>query len=322
MTDPDQDTPNELVRTQEFDVPGPVELDLSNSIGPVRIELDDTDTALVEIRHEPSAGPPDWRSGLSGLLTWVGEQIAESGIRTGNGRESREAGRESREATARTTEAHAEAVRQTRVDMTGTRLAIHPPKTVPLRTVPLSITVRLPRHSQLGVRTGSGAVTVTGSAGRTDIQTGSGAVTAEAATGNVSVRTGSGQLRLGEMHAVVQARSGSGGVEIASVHEPSSVITGSGNVWLGAVESDLLVRSGSGDVSISEAASGRSELITGSGEIRIAIRKGATAEVDLTSSTGTASSDLTVSEQAPESEPELRIFGRTGSGQALVTSAV
>lgn len=318
MSEPDDQTSNELVRTRDFDVSGPVELDLSNSVGPVRIELTDTDTAHVEIRHDPSAGPPDWRSGLSGLLTWVGEQIAESGIRTANGRESRETGPE----TGRATEAHAEAVRQTRVDLTGTRLAVHPPSAVPLRTVPLAISVRLPRQSQLGVRTGSGSVTVTGDAGRTDIQSGSGAVSTDRAVGNVSVRTGSGQLRLGETHAVLEARSGSGPVEIVSVHEPSTVVTGSGSVWLGTVASDVLVRSGSGSVSVSEAVAGRTELITGSGEIRVAIRKGSTAEVDLTSSTGTATSDLAVSEQAPATDPELRIFGRTGSGQALVTSAV
>ncbi len=310
--------PNDLVRTRDFDVTGPVELDLTNSIGPVEIELTDTGTAHVEVRHDPSSGQPDWRSGLNGLLTWVSEQIAESGIKTGNGRETGGRDRES----GRPDDADAEAVRQTRIDMTGTRLAVHPPKAVPLRNVPLSITVRVPQDSQLGVRTGSGPVTVTGTAGRVDIQTGSGAVSVARATGNATVRTGSGQLRLGAMLAVVHARSGSGPVEIASIHEPSSVVTGSGDVWLGTVESDVLVRSGSGDVSVSEAAAGRTELITGSGGIRIAVRKATTAEIDLISSTGSAASDVPVSEDAPPGEPDLRVFGRTGSGTALITSAL
>ena len=103
---------------------------------------------------------------------------------------------------------------------------------------------------------------------------------------------------------------------------PSSVVTGSGSVWLGQLRGDALVRSGSGDLSITDAVSGQAELITGSGELRVSLRAGTTAEVDLTSSTGTASSDLPVSEQPPEDEPGLRVYGRTGSGDALVTSAV
>ncbi len=119
----------------------------------------------------------------------------------------------------------------------------------------------------------------------------------------------------------VHARSGSGDVEIGAIEAASSVATGSGNVWLGVVSGDVLVRSGSGDLTIADATSGQVELITGSGELQVSIHRGTTAEVDLTSSTGTASSDLLVSEEAPDKEPKLQIFGRTGTGDAVLTTA-
>jgi DUF4097 and DUF4098 domain-containing protein YvlB len=177
-------------------------------------------------------------------------------------------------------------------------------------------------ESQVGVRTGAGAVRLTGAASRLQIQSGAGAVSGDRVHGSATVRTGSGQVRLGVMTAGVQARSGSGDIEIASIEAPSSIVTGSGNVWLGSVAGDVLVRSGSGDVTVADASAGQAELITGSGELQVSVSRGVAAEVDLTSSTGLARSDLPVTEQAPQEQPELRIYGRTGSGDALLTSAV
>lgn len=312
--DPNGGEPNEIVRHRDFDTESPIELDISNGAGSVVIELTDTPTTRVEIRHDPDAGGTDWRTGLNGLLSWVSEQFGEAGIRTGMpNRESDPRGN---------SEAVAEAVRQTRIDLTGSRLLVRPPTNSPLRTVPLTIKVQAPRDSQIGVRVSSAPVTVTGRAGRVDIQSGTGPVSVSHATGTTSVRTGSGQLQLGTMNGEVHARSGRGDVEIATIERPASVVTGSGNVWLGTVTGDVLVRSGSGDVTVADAAEGQTELITGSGQLRVSLHKGVAAEIDLTSSTGDVDSELDVSDEPPEQRPSLRVFGRTGSGEALLTSAV
>ncbi|WP_433869675.1 DUF4097 family beta strand repeat-containing protein [Saccharopolyspora sp. CA-218241] len=142
------------------------------------------------------------------------------------------------------------------------------------------------------------------------------------AADRANVRSGSGPLRLGTMAAGVQARSGSGDVEIAAVEGASTVATGSGAVWLGSVSADVLVRSGSGDIAVADAAEGEVELITGSGEVVVSLRRGVAAEVDLTSSTGSATSDLDVTDEPPATEPGLRVFARTGNGDATLTRAV
>ncbi|MGP4018161.1 DUF4097 family beta strand repeat-containing protein [Saccharopolyspora sp. 5N708] len=301
----------ELVRSQDFDTAGPIRIDIGNSLGPVVVELAETAITHVEVRHDPAAGGPDWRGGLTGLLSWVTEQFGESGIRTGG---DVERGRWPREPIA-------EAVRRTRIDLTGNRLAIRTPANAPLRNVPLAVKVRAPRDSEVGVHTSSGEVNVTGAAGRVNVQAGSGAVSIDRAEDRATVRSGSGQLRLGTMVGGVHARSGTGDIEIGAIDAASSVATGSGNVWLGAVSGDVLVRSGSGDLTVADASAGQVELITGSGELQVSIHRGTSAEVDLTSSTGTASSDLVVSDEAPDKEPKLRIFGRTGTGDAVLTTA-
>jgi hypothetical protein len=307
------DSEQELVR--EFDTARPLELDVSTTLGPLRIELAETTTTRVEVRHDATAAALDWRGGLTGLLTWVSGQLGESSGRTVE-RLGPERLRAAREVPV------AEALGATRVELTGNRLVVRTPSTAPLRAVPLAVAVTAPVDSQITVRTGSGGADVFGRAGKAQVQAGSGEVSVEEVAGSAVARTGSGQLRLGEVRGGLQVRSGSGDVEIAAVDGASSVVTGSGSVWLGQLHGDVLVRSGSGDLSIADAVRGRAELITGSGHLRVAVHEDVAAEVDLTSSSGTASSDLEVSEQPPESEPLLRIYGRTGNGDALVTTAL
>lgn len=305
------DEESELVRTQDFEVTGPISVDINNGLGPIEVELVPTDVAHVEVRHDPAESGPDLRGGIAGLLNWVGEQFGEAGMRTGVDTERLRGPREP----------IAEAVRRTRIDVTGNRLAISTPSTAPLRGVPLAVRVTAPESSGVSVRTSAGEVAVTGRAGRINVQSGSGTVSVEHAEERATVRSGAGQLRLGEMAGGVHARSGNGDIEVGEVATSSTVASGSGAVWLGAVRADVLVRSGSGDVTVSEAAAGQLELITGSGDVHAAIRRGSLAEVDLSSSTGSARSDLDVIEQAPDEHTELRIFGRSGTGDVALTTA-
>jgi DUF4097 and DUF4098 domain-containing protein YvlB len=216
----------------------------------------------------------------------------------------------------------AEAIRQTRIDLTAGRLVVHTPKTLPLRTVPVAITVHAPAGSHVTAHSGSATVTVTGAAGRLELETRSGDINAERADGVANINTGSGAVRLGPMLAGLRARTGTGDLEVTSVGGPTSLFTGSGDVWLGAVSGDVMARTGSGDLTVADAASGQVELQTGSGAIRVGVRAGSAAEIDLTSATGEARSELTLSDQQPTSDkPSLRIHGRTGSGAAVVSPA-
>lgn len=290
---------SDVVRQQSFDLDGVAEIEVSLLAGRVRVHLVDEPGVHVELKHDPSPGEP-WTAGLSGLLTWVNNQFGTSpGQPTGP----------------------ADAVRDARVELAGSRLKVQSSKALPLRAVPVAVTVRAPVGSQVITKAGSADVTVTGAAGRLEIQTGTGDVTADRADASSQVNSGSGRLRLGPMLGGLRAKTGSGDIEVSSIGGNTVLYTATGDVWLGAVQNDVQVRTGGGDVTIADAASGRIQLGTGSGDIRVGVRPGVAAQIDLVSSSGSARSDLDVSDTPPEDEPSLFITGRTGSGTALVTTA-
>lgn len=303
MTRAVTEQPETLIRTQTFPAQGPLELDVNVTAGRVEIRLGSEETeTLVEVRHEPDSAAP-WSEGVSHLLSWVSERFGD------------QLGADLRSSPA-------EALRQTRIELTGNRLVVRAPKAMPLRNVPLAIIVRAAEGSHVAVRSGSANVTVTGAGGRADVTTGTGEVRLDRADGAVVVRTGSGPVRLGPVTAGLQLRTGSGDVEIASLAGATTVGTGTGDIWLGACSGEVLARSGSGNLSVADAAQGSLDLITGSGEVRIGVRPGVAAEIDLTSSAGTVTSELDVAAEPPADEVPLRITARTGSGDAVLTRAV
>ena len=301
-------TDENVVRRQSFETDGPVELDLGTGGGAITVRLVDEPGVHVEIRQDPDAASP-WAQGVTNLMSWVSSQFGS------------QLGGQFGETVPEGSTAEAEAVRQTRVDFTAGRLVVRTPKEMQLRNVPVVVSVQAPVGSHVEARTNSGDITVNGGAGRLNLHTGSGRVSADQAEDKVQVDTGSGTVRLGPMAAGLRAKTGSGDVEVTAIGAASTVVTGSGDVWLGAVTGDVLARTGSGRVTIANAAAGELELHTGSGAIHVGVRKGSPAEVDLSSGSGEARSDLDLTTNPPESKPSLRIRGRTGSGTALVSQA-
>lgn len=287
-----------VVRRQSFDTDGPVEIDLGTGPGRIEVRLSERQGVDLEVRHDPAA-VSGLAQGVSSLMSWLGGQFGDGPVES----------------------VAAEAVRQTRIDMSDGRLVVRTPRDLQLRSVPVTVSVAAPEGSHVTARSGSGDLAVSGGAGRLDLTTGSGRISADQASAAAKVETGSGIVRLGPMAAGVRAKTGSGEVEVTAVGGASTVITGSGDVWLGTVGDDLLARTGSGAVTIASATAGQLELHTGSGAIRVGIKQGTTAEIDLSSGSGEARSELDLTETPPSSSPALRVRGRTGSGSALVTPA-
>ncbi|ANZ38448.1 hypothetical protein BBK82_22670 [Lentzea guizhouensis] len=299
MTEPSSE-PSGVVRHQSFEFAGVAEIDISLLSGRVQVQLVNEPGVHVEVRHDPAAGNT-WTEGLSSVLSWVSGQFGpDKGGAAPAGPE--------------------DAVREARVELLGNRLRIESSKALPLRAVPLSVVVTAPAGSHVQSKTGAADVSVTGEAGRVDLNTGTGNVNVDRATGEAKVNSGSGTVRLGTMLARLKAKTGSGDVEVSSVGDNAVLITGTGDVWLGAVQGDVMVRTGSGDLTVADAAAGEIQLGTGSGNIRVGIRSGTLAKIDLVSTSGGARSDLDVSD-VPLGDAALTITGRTGSGSALVTAA-
>jgi hypothetical protein len=289
-----------VVRRQSFEVEGPIELDLGTGPGRLEVRLVDEPGVHVEVRHDASGANP-FAQGLSSLMNFLGQQM---GNELAGG------------------DPAATAVRETRVDLTAGRLVVRTPKEMQLRNVPVAVSVQAPVGSHVTARAGSGDVAISGAAGRLDAHTGSGRISTDQAVGGARVETGSGVVRLGPMAGGLRAKTGSGDLEVTAIGAPSTVVSGSGDVWLGTVTGDVLVRTGSGAVTVATAASGELELHTGSGAIRVGVRKGSPAEIDLSTGSGQARSELDLTLTPPSEKPPLKIRGRTGSGGAFLTSAI
>jgi hypothetical protein len=298
-----------VIRQQEFECDGPVDVWVELDSGRLDVTLEEgpeegpagADRVTVQIRPN-AVGQAPWNIGIGSLLTWLGEQTGATPL----------------------SELAAEAVRRTMVDFTSQRLTVRTPQDCLLRTVPLTIQVSAPPGSSINARSGSADVAVTGVTAGLDAATGSGQVRAQWCTGTAEVRTGSGDVQLGTVLGRLQVRTGSGKVDVSSIEgaEGSGTVqTGSGDVMLGAVKHDVSARTGSGDLTVVDACAGVLELTTGSGQLRVGIHSGVLAELDVSSGSGHARSDLPVGGPPPGSDVPLRVRARTGSGDALVTTA-
>ncbi|HEY4458104.1 MAG TPA: DUF4097 family beta strand repeat-containing protein [Pseudonocardiaceae bacterium] len=288
-------------RRENFAASGPLDIDVTITSGRVTVHLVDEPLAGVEIVHEPGTENALMQS-ISSIVDWV----------------SRFGEQQNPDPQSELAKA---AVDESRISLVGQRLAVVGPKQR-LRMVPLAVTVRAPSGSHVSVRSGGADVTVTGAAGRVNVETGSGEVAIDRADGYASIATGTGALRLGPMLGGLKARSGSGEIEVSSVGGAATVSTGSGDVWFGAVQDNVTAKTGSGDLTIADAATGDVDLTTGSGEIRVGVRAGTSAMIDLVSRSGQARSELDVQQRSGADTPKIRLRARTSSGNVVVTSAI
>jgi hypothetical protein len=298
--------PDEVVRRESRPATGPVELDVTVDVGRVDVHLEDAASEVrVEVRHDLGA-TGGWAQRLGEVASWLGtvgagpDAVADPG--TGG----------------------ADAVRAAEIswsDGEAPGLTVRSSTELPLRMVPLVVAVWAPAGSRVSARTGAGDVAVHGRAGRATLRTGAGTARTGDVDGDADITTGSGDVAVGAVAGRARIRTGSGAVRAAAFAGTTDVKAGSGDVTIGAVTADVGVRTGTGAVHVTDARSGRVELTSGSGGLRIGVHAGVLAELDLSSGSGRARSELDVQRTAPAREPVLRLRGRTASGDVLVTRA-
>ena len=286
------------VRNENWSCDGPAVIEASLDHGRVEIALVDELTEVeLELRTDPDQ--ERWSRGLSGLLNRLGEAGGPDGSFRIGGRKFSLGGSDfpfggkgfdlSALSDLANVKLADEAVRGTEVSWTeqSRRLTVHSPARMPLRIVPLVLSVRAPTLSRLNLRTGMGRVTVTGRSGHVDVHTGSGDIELDVLDGQAILKSGSGDIALG------------------------------------AVRADVRAKTGSGDLRVADLESGRLNLGTGSGDLTIAVHAGVAAKLDLRSGSGRAHSELEVSGTAPsDGSSTVSVQGGTGSGDVLVTRAL
>jgi DUF4097 and DUF4098 domain-containing protein YvlB len=164
----------------------------------------------------------------------------------------------------------------------------------------VDVVVELPEGSSCRVHTASADLRCTGELAALDVHTASGDVSAERVSGHARVDTASGDVSLGT--------AGEAEVESAS-----------GDVRIGQVSGGVTVRTASGDVQVEAASGHRTDVNAASGDISVGVAPGIGVYLELSSLSGTVSSELEPGEETGGTDMTLQC--RTISGDVRVSRA-
>ena len=182
----------------------------------------------------------------------------------------------------------------------GTLSVIAPEQHGLLRDGSLEAVVELPEGSSCLVDTGSADVSCTGVLSALDVRTASGGVRAERVTGLARISTASGDVEVGQAAEL-------------------TVTTASGDVSAAQVDGDISVRTASGDVQIGAASGRRTDIKASSGDIRVAVTPGIGIAFDVSTLSGTISSELEPADEGGSADMTLTC--RTISGDVQISRA-
>jgi DUF4097 and DUF4098 domain-containing protein YvlB len=171
------------------------------------------------------------------------------------------------------------------------------------------------------VETGSGDVQF-GDVGNANINAASGDIQVGAIGGDASINSASGDIQLASIGHNGKVNSASGDVQIREARGSLSVNSASGDILIREAGSSLSVNTASGDQMIGAVAQGSVGLKSASGDLKVGIREGSTLWVDARSRSGEVSSELPVSDLPPEGDaPHVELRANTMSGDITLVRA-
>jgi DUF4097 and DUF4098 domain-containing protein YvlB len=140
--------------------------------------------------------------------------------------------------------------------------------------VSVTMTVLVPRGTEVRVATGNGAVSVQRVGGVVQASTGNGRVEVTGTEGAVRVSTGNGDVTVRDAKAAVHVTTGNGRVTVATTEGPVDARTGNGDIDVRMTalraSDDMQFHTGSGEVRVTLPASYNGELdaSTGNGDVQ------------------------------------------------------
>ena len=178
------------------------------------------------------------------------------------------------------------------------------------------------RFGPVEVESGSGDVQFSDVSGDAEINAASGDVQLARIGGLARINTASGDVQLASVGGEARVNSASGDVQIRSAGNRLEVNTASGDVLVGEAVSSVNANSASGDQTIGSVSQGKVDLKSASGDLKIGIREGSTLWVDARSRSGEVRSELPVSDLPPEGDaPHVELRANTMSGDITVVRA-
>jgi Putative adhesin len=209
-----------------------------------------------------------------------------------------------------------------------------------LRGAEVLVTVTCPDGTSVESKSGSADVTGRGRFGSVEVESGSGDIEFGEIAEEARINAASGEVQLGAVGGDARINTASGDVQVRSVGGEAKVNSASGDVIVREVAGELSVNSASGDVLVREAGSsvsvntasgdqeigsvmrGSVSLKSASGDLKVGIREGSSLWVDARSRSGEVRSELPVSDLPPEGNgPAIELRANTMSGDVTVARA-
>jgi DUF4097 and DUF4098 domain-containing protein YvlB len=178
------------------------------------------------------------------------------------------------------------------------------------------------RFGSVEVETGSGDIEFGEIAGEARVNAASGDVQLGEIGGDLRANAASGDVQARSIGGEAKVNTASGDVIIREVAGDLSVNSASGDVLVREARSSVSVNTASGDQEIGSVAQGNVSLKSASGDLKVGIREGSTLWVDARSRSGDVRSELPVSELPPDGDgPTVELRANTMSGDITVARA-
>jgi DUF4097 and DUF4098 domain-containing protein YvlB len=281
------------MRTETFQTPGEVRLDVRLGSGEIRLETADTAETTVTLEplrdNEASAtAVAEARVELRGQEVVVDVRDRRRGFRGAD-----------------------------------VLVEIHCPDGASLRAKSGSADVE--GHGRFGsvdVESGSGDVQFSEVSGDAEINAASGDVQLASVGGEARINTASGDAQVAAIAGDAKINSASGDVMLREAGGRLEVNSASGDVMVREAASSVSVNSASGDQTIGSVSKGKVDLKSASGDLKIGIREGSTLWIDARSRSGEVRSELPVSDLPPEGDaPHVELRANSMSGDITVVRA-
>jgi len=178
------------------------------------------------------------------------------------------------------------------------------------------------RMGSLSISSASGDVKLDDISGDARVNTASGDLRMANVGGEMRVNTASGDVQAKEITGDAKINTASGDVLMQSVGGSLSVNSASGDVIVREAHGAVNVNTASGDQTIGSISTGSAELKSASGDLTVGIKEGSTLWVDARSRSGEVRSELPVSDAVPEGDaPHVELKANTMSGDIEISRA-
>jgi hypothetical protein len=185
----------------------------------------------------------------------------------------------------------------------------------------ISCRVKCPPSSNLEVRSKSADVIARGTLGNVAVNTASGAVELRTVEGNLGVKSASGDIQAEHVGGNANVSTASGDVFLGFVGDITTVNAVSGDVRIGEAIADTSVTTVSGDQQHEAVFGGNVTAQSVSGDILVAVRRGAKVYLDCNTLSGDTSSELDMTGEPAADGPLIEIRVKTVSGDITITRA-